>query len=77
MRPIDIDQFDFVGRAEADIGALPGVDVADDRLDEGAQIPRRAVMHFEDNGGVAIVFYCHSFSEIVCGGHEEGRELIG
>ena len=67
----DIDQFHFVGRTEADIGAFAGVDVADDRLDERAQISRGAMMHFEDNGGVAIVFDCHSFAEIVCGGHRD------
>jgi hypothetical protein len=27
------------------------------------------VMYLEQNGGVAIVFYRHSFSEIVCCGH--------
>ena len=72
--PVDIDQFHLVGRTEADIGAFAGVDVTDDRLDKGAQVSRRAMMHFEDDGGVAIVFYCHSFAEIVCGGH--GVELL-
>ena len=52
---IDIDQLDFVGRAEAHVRALAGIDVTNDGLDEGAQISRRAMMHFEDNGGVAIV----------------------
>ena len=62
---LDIDQLDFVGGTKADVGAFAGVDVADDRLDEGAQIPRRAMMHFKNNGGVAIVFDGHSFAEIV------------
>jgi hypothetical protein len=26
-------------------------------------------VHVEDNGRVSIVFNCHSFAEIVCGGH--------
>jgi hypothetical protein len=26
-------------------------------------------MDFEHNGGVAVVFNCHPFSEIVCRGH--------
>jgi hypothetical protein len=29
------------------------------------------MVHVEHDGSVAIVFYCHSFAEIVCGGHEE------
>ena len=70
MRPVDVDQLDLVGRTEAHVGAFAGVDVTNDRLDKSAQISRRAMMHFEDNGGVAIVFYRHSFAEIVCCGHE-------
>ena len=71
MRPVDVDQLDFVGRTKPDVGAFPGVDVANDRLDKRAQIARRAMVHFENNGGVAIVFNCHSFAEIVCGCHEK------
>src|SRR5213594_2187562 len=62
---LDLDQLHLVRRTKPDIGALAGVDVANDRLDEGAQIPRRAMMHFEYNGGIAIVFYGHSSAKIV------------
>jgi hypothetical protein len=62
---LDLNQLHLVGRAKANIGALAGIDVADNRLDEGAQISGRAMMDFEHNGGVAIVFYGHSSAEIV------------
>jgi hypothetical protein len=70
-RAIDVDQLHFIGRAETDVGALAGIDVANDGLDKRAQISRRAMMHVEDNGGVAIVFYRLSFAEIVRGCHGE------
>jgi hypothetical protein len=70
--PFNIDQLDLIGGAEPHVGAFAGIDVADDSLDECAQIPRRTVMYLEHNGGVAIVFYRHSFSEIVCCGHWGG-----
>src|SRR3977135_1904071 len=76
-RAIEIDQLDFVRRTEAHIGALAGADVTNDRLDERAQISRRAMIDFENNGGVAIVFYRHSFSEIVSSGHKAGERLEG
>ena len=66
---VDIDKLDLVGGTETDIGAFAGIDVANDGLDKGAQISRGAMMHFQDNGSVAIVFNRHSFSEIVCRGH--------
>src|SRR6266498_4532316 len=72
---LDLDQFHLVRRTESDIGALAGVDVANDRLDERAQIPRRAMMHFEHNGGVAIVFYGHSSAKIVGGEHGNVESL--
>ena len=71
---LDVDQFHFVGRTEADIRTLARINVANDRLDKGAQIARSAMMHFKHNSGVAIVFNRHSFAEIVCGGH--GRKVI-
>ena len=70
---VDVYQFHFVGRAKANIGALAGVDVTDDCLDKGAQISRRTVMHFEHDGGVAIVLNRHSFAEIVGCGHLERK----
>ena len=69
LLPLDIDQLDFVGRTEAHIGALAGVDIANDGLDKSAQVSRRAMMDFEHNGSVAIVFYRLSFAEIVSSGH--------
>jgi hypothetical protein len=57
---LDIDQLDLIGGTEADVGAFAGVDVADDGLHEGSQIPRRAMMNFKHNGGIAIVFDGHS-----------------
>ena len=70
---LDVDQFDLVGGTEADIGAFAGVDVADNRLDEGAQIPRRAMMHLKHNGRIAIVFDGHSSAEIVGCRHNQRR----
>ena len=57
---LDIDQLDFVGGTKADIGAFARVNVTDDSLHECAQIPRRAMMDFKHNGGIAIVFDGHS-----------------
>src|SRR5207249_2559613 len=62
---INLDQLDLIGGTEPDISAFASVDVADDRLDESAQIPRCAMMHFQHNGGVAIVFDGHSSAKIV------------
>jgi tyrosyl-tRNA synthetase len=59
---LDIDQLDFIGGTKADVSAFAGVDVADDRLHEGPQIPRRAMMNFKDNGWIAVVFDGHSFA---------------
>ena len=66
---LDLDQLHLVGGTEPDIGAFPSVDVANDRLDERAQIARRPMMHFEHNGRVAIVFDGHSSAKIVGGRH--------
>ena len=66
---LDLNQFHLVGGAEADIGALAGVDVANDCLDECAQIAGGAMMHLQHNGRIAVVFDCHSFAKIVCRGH--------
>ena len=66
---VDVYQFHFVGRAKANIGALAGVDVTDDCLDECAQIAGGAMMHLQHNGRIAVVFDCHSFAKIVCRGH--------
>ena len=63
---VDIDQIDLVGRTEADIGAVAGLNVTNDRLHERALVPGRAMMHLEDDGGVAIVLYRHSAAKIVC-----------
>jgi hypothetical protein len=35
------------------------------------------MMHFEHNGGVAIVFNRLSFSEIVCCGHQSVESVRG
>jgi predicted aldo/keto reductase-like oxidoreductase len=70
--PVDIHQLDFVGRTETHIGALAGIDVANNCLNECPQVSRGAVIDFQNNGGVAIVFYRHSFSEIVRSGHGSG-----
>jgi hypothetical protein len=59
---LDIDQLHLVCGTKADVGAFPRIDVTDDRLHEGSQIPRRAMMDFEHNGGIAIVFDGHSFA---------------
>jgi len=60
---------DRLGRAEAGLRARAGAEVSELRLNERPQISRSAMMHFEHNGSVAIVFNRHSFSEIVCRGH--------
>src|SRR5580693_3759144 len=74
---LDIHQLDFVGGTKTHIRALARADVANDRLDECAQISRRPVMHFEHNGSVAVVLYGHSFSEIVRGSHGSGDCYTG
>src|SRR5438046_10502797 len=63
---LDLNQLHFVGRTKTDVGALAGVNITDDRLDERAQISGRAMMNFEHNGRVAVVFNRHSFAKIVC-----------
>ena len=67
---LDLDQLHLVSGTEPDIGAFAGVDVANDGLHERAQIPRRAMVHFEHNCWVAIVFYRHSSAKIVGCRHE-------
>ena len=62
---LDLDQVDLVSRAEPNISAFAGVDVANNRLDEGAQISRRAMVHLEYNGSVAVVFDRHSSAKII------------
>src|SRR2546421_613028 len=57
---VDLDQLDFVGGTEADVRAFTRVDVTDNSLHECSQIPRRAMMDFEHNGGIAMVFDGHS-----------------
>src|SRR5437762_2105126 len=66
---IDIDELHFVGGTKTHVCTFAGVDIPNDRLNERPQIARSAMMHFEHNGSVAIVFNRHSFSEIVCRGH--------
>src|SRR5436190_1282902 len=44
---LDLNQLHFVGGTKTDIGALAGVNITDDRLDERAQISGRAMMDFE------------------------------
>ena len=66
---IDIDELHFVGGPKTHVCAFAGLDIPNDRLNERPQISRSAMMHFEHNGSVAIVFNRHSFSEIVCRGH--------
>src|SRR5213075_394138 len=72
---VDLDQLDFVGGTEADVRAFTRVDVTDNSLHECSQIPRRAMMDFKHNGGIAIVFDGHSSAEIVGGGHGEVEPL--
>src|SRR5439155_23788011 len=78
---LDLNRFDLVRRAEANIGALPCVDIADDRLDECAQISRGPMVDFQHDGGIAIVFDRHSSAKIVCRGHSKklrvGSESYG
>ena len=57
---LDVDQLDLVGGTKTDIRALAGVDVTNYGLYERAQIPRRAMMHFEHHGRITIVFNGHS-----------------
>src|SRR4051794_15035286 len=71
---IDVDELDFIGRTKAHIRALAGVDVANDRLDKGAQVSRRAVLQLEHDRYVAVVPDCLSFSEIVRCCH--GRRVV-
>src|SRR5207237_1242657 len=66
---VDLDGFALFDK-ERHVDCFPGIDVADDRLDECAQISGRTVMDFEHNGRVAVVLNCHSFAKIVCRGHE-------
>jgi len=66
---IYIDKLNLVCGTETDIRAFTSIDVANDGLDEGTLISRGAMMHFQDNSSVAVVFNCHSFSEIVCRSH--------
>jgi len=68
--PADIHQLDLVCRTETHIGAFAGVDVTDDRLHKGAQIPRGPMLHIDHDGDVAIVFNRLSFSKIVRCGHK-------
>src|SRR2546423_11032037 len=72
---IDVDELDFVGGTETHVGAFPRVDVTDDRLDERAQVAGGAMMDVEDNGGIAIVFYCLPFAEIVRGCHRKVEKV--
>src|ERR1051326_38604 len=72
---LDLDQFHLIGGTEADVSTFARVDVANDRLDECAQIPRRTMVHFQDNRGIAIVFYGHSFAKIVGGSHGSVKSL--
>jgi hypothetical protein len=62
---LDLHKLHLVSRTKANIGALAGVDVTNDGLDERSQISRRAMMDFEHNSRVAIVFYGHSSAKIV------------
>jgi hypothetical protein len=71
---LGIDGFHFVGRAKAHVGTFPGADVADDGLDESAQVPRGAVLDFEDDGRIAVVADAHAATEIVGVGHKDEFE---
>ena len=62
---LDIDHLDFVGGTEADVGAFAGVNVTNNRLNEGAQISRRAMVDLQNNRGVAVILYRHSPAKIV------------
>ena len=64
-----LDELDFIGGTKTDIGTFPGPEIADDCLDKCTEISRRAVVHFKNDGRVAIVFYRHSSAEIICGCH--------
>src|SRR5437868_15309521 len=68
LLPLDIDHLDLVSGPKPDVRAFAGIDVTDDRLDKRPQVSGCAMMDFQHNGGVAVVLYGHSFSEIVsCG----------
>ena len=67
---LDLHQLHLVSRTKANIGAFAGVDVTNDGLDECTQISGCAMMDFEHNSGVAIVFYGHSSAKIVGCGHD-------
>src|SRR2546430_17270004 len=73
---LDINQLHFVGGSKTHVCAFAGVDIPNDRLNERPQISRSAMMHFEHNGSVAIVFNRHSFSELVCRGHLEQKLIV-
>ena len=68
---LDLDQLHLVGRTEANICALAGIDVSDDRLDECAQIAWCAMVHFQYDGRIAVVFDRHSSAKIVGGTHRK------
>ena len=75
---LEVDEFDFLGRTEADIARLPGLDAADDGLDKGAEVAGGAVGDFEHNIRVGVVFDGHSFAEVVGSGHKVfGMRLRG
>ena len=67
----DIHKLNLLGRRKTDVGRLSRVDVTDDCLNEGAQIPRSAVLNFEDDGWISVVTDRHAFAEIVCESHLE------
>jgi hypothetical protein len=60
----------FLGRGKADVGGFAGADVADDALHERAEVARRAVVDFKNDGGVSVVADGHSFAEIIGGWHK-------
>ena len=68
---VDLDQFDFFGRGEAYVAGLAGLDRADDRLDERAQVAGRAVGDFQHHVDFAVVTDGLAFAEIVCCCHKE------
>ena len=71
-RAARLDHIHLLGRGKPDVGRLAGSDVADDALHERAEVPRRAVVHFEHDGWVPVVADRHSFSQIVCCCHKWG-----
>ena len=68
---LNLDQLDLVSGTETDIRALAGIDVSDDCLDERAQIAWCAMVHFQYDGRIAVVFDRHSSAKIVGGGHRK------